>query len=1295
MTAMLVFAIVPATVVAQDLGALQKNKKYIELRDKAETGDTQAKVEIGKLLRTGEEGFPKDELFALIYFESAAKKGNSDGQLWAGKMYYNGWGTKQNYKKALAWFKKSVEQGNCEAENMMAVAYYNGNGVKLDMQEALKWYIKAAEHGNKDALMLLGYYYYNGGIMVNQDFKEAKKWFAKAAEQDLISSSFMDVSFFGIGSERDMEESKKLAEAVLTQKSKTNAIPEGSDETWGLMNLLSAYADNSKPSGSQISDRSNEDLYKLVNEMHTLLEAKRATAAGYTSLVANPTDAKEVIAYKTENAAQLFDIFKKMGDIYLQRKDTLFAAGLLGLGKALDRGEYEAVRTMAANYFFNNGNYQKAFEMSNNSDNYYIAAVSAYRSGNAQEAERLYNLAVSNNVKFPDEIAQGITTLKAETQKREAEEQALLAEQKKEEERIEKEIASKGLFPREGPNGKLGFVDAIGRWVIKPQYKFTTRAHFSEFHEGLIYVQQDVKDGKYGYIDQTGKLVIPFLYEYAHNFSEGLAAVKFNGKYGYIDKTGKWVIQPQFTGGGIFSEGLAAAGLEESKYGYIDITGKWVIQPQFYKAERFQKNGFAIVGKTGTKYTYDLGLINRQGTLVVPMDYQRFDFVEDVVIGQIYGPNPKTSGFGTKAFLIHSNGKVIPAGGDLIYLGDGLYVQDYSTVIDKNGKKMDISGDWVILGYNNGFFFARSTNNKYAQINKKGEIVMPLDYDMVYLKGDCYCVKMDGKAGCVDKGGKILTPIVFLLASSSFFEGINVLYETDPKHGKILGYKIDPATGKINLPMPITGGDLRSVKNRLTNLSKELEASINFDIDYSDEIQVQTLFDQLETTTVIPEKSRKDYMERYQEFRLKVLNQLAVIRTNNFNDYEKATYEELAQHLPYPLFYDYYVRRFPNGSYIADFKEIIDRTDDKLYQAALSSGGQRAYLTYISCFPDGKYTAEARQKTEAMTAAQKQQLVADLAKAVKEEKDNLSRYVKIDMQDIFMTEGDGLTWMEAVMSATEDRKNHNVFVVAKVTNTGKLPKKIKATVTLKITTRFSMQVFIAHGSKDWIDTYNKEWYLNIPPGTSDVVIGHFKFQAKEWSGGGGGPILGLNATSNTFIDKNNAFLVNLAYYDGDIPESTLTAQNNLAETLRTNGNVAVKKGYASRYVPASERQYASVAPSSSESSSDKVESSQEIDPDNVEIPSYKVYKNELLGSWVEQKEDDENRWYKNYEGAKSEAKWIQWEEGKINMFIYRKKNPYGNMEYWVDNFFYDTEENARNAAYVFKKYGKIRKKGKQ
>lgn len=62
-----------------------------------------------------------------------------------------------------------------------------------------------------------------------------------------------------------------------------------------------------------------------------------------------------------------------------------------------------------------------------------------------------------------------------------------------------------------------------------------------EYDEGLAGVRD--ADGKWGFIDKTGKLVIPCQWKKALFFSEGLVGVQDdNEKWGFIDKTGKVVL---------------------------------------------------------------------------------------------------------------------------------------------------------------------------------------------------------------------------------------------------------------------------------------------------------------------------------------------------------------------------------------------------------------------------------------------------------------------------------------------------------------------------------------------------------------------------------------------------------------------------------------------------------------------------------------------------------------------------------------------------------------------------------
>ncbi|MGI7994039.1 WG repeat-containing protein, partial [Campylobacter coli] len=59
-----------------------------------------------------------------------------------------------------------------------------------------------------------------------------------------------------------------------------------------------------------------------------------------------------------------------------------------------------------------------------------------------------------------------------------------------------------------------------------------------------------------------------------------MAKVELNGKYGFIDRSGKFAIEPKFDSGEYFSEGLAGVKLN-GRWGFIDRSGKFVIKPKF------------------------------------------------------------------------------------------------------------------------------------------------------------------------------------------------------------------------------------------------------------------------------------------------------------------------------------------------------------------------------------------------------------------------------------------------------------------------------------------------------------------------------------------------------------------------------------------------------------------------------------------------------------------------------------------------------------------------------------------
>ena len=93
--------------------------------------------------------------------------------------------------------------------------------------------------------------------------------------------------------------------------------------------------------------------------------------------------------------------------------------------------------------------------------------------------------------------------------------------------------------------------------------------------EGVAAVENEEKCG---YIDPTGEVVIPLMYETAMSFSEGLASVVSGGKCGYINKQNEVVIPFVYDAATPF-EGGEAKVKKDGRWGTLfpDGTVRWIV----------------------------------------------------------------------------------------------------------------------------------------------------------------------------------------------------------------------------------------------------------------------------------------------------------------------------------------------------------------------------------------------------------------------------------------------------------------------------------------------------------------------------------------------------------------------------------------------------------------------------------------------------------------------------------------------------------------------------------------------
>ncbi len=130
---------------------------------------------------------------------------------------------------------------------------------------------------------------------------------------------------------------------------------------------------------------------------------------------------------------------------------------------------------------------------------------------------------------------------------------------------------------------------------------------------------------KFGFIDSTGKMIIPAKFHAAQPFSDGLAAVRENGYYGYINTKGVYIIPPQYDYAEPFSEGIARV-YKNGTSEFIDKSKniKFKVPAGIAETKPFKDHLSVVKGMNGFS-----GLMNDQGELMVDTLYYSLEEIGD------------------------------------------------------------------------------------------------------------------------------------------------------------------------------------------------------------------------------------------------------------------------------------------------------------------------------------------------------------------------------------------------------------------------------------------------------------------------------------------------------------------------------------------------------------------------------------------------------------------------------------------------------------------------------------------
>ena len=377
-------------------------------------------------------------------------------------------------------------------------------------------------------------------------------------------------------------------------------------------------------------------------------------------------------------------------------------------------------------------------------------------------------------------------------------------------------------------DNKYGVIEKRGKTIIPFKYQYMRRTYKGNFYEvklrnriGIIncdgdtiipinyhYIDHDIdldndtnkvltvvmRNHKFGFVDKTGKEVIPLIYDSVNGFEDGLAVVEVNSKYGIIDEKGCVVVPLIYDL--ILNSHNNFSVLLDGKWGAITNTGAICI------AIKYQSLSFADKNLALAVYHNKLGCVDSHDNIVVPFEYaphfrsyygnglmqlRRLDW-SDVWVdtdGNEYNSEAEAKQainwedeicevreFDTHPLLKETPILVDDQGQETPLLYNKVYQ------IDDNIFKVELNGGWGVVNEDGkeivspqydaiGYRFEQNItpvylNNKIGFIDKTGAEIIPLIYNGLSIMDEgVFGVRLGTKWGLIDSHGKAVAPFIY------------------------------------------------------------------------------------------------------------------------------------------------------------------------------------------------------------------------------------------------------------------------------------------------------------------------------------------------------------------------------------------------------------------------------------------------------------------------------------------------------------------------------------------------------
>ena len=293
--------------------------------------------------------------------------------------------------------------------------------------------------------------------------------------------------------------------------------------------------------------------------------------------------------------------------------------------------------------------------------------------------------------------------------------------------------------------------------MMKQEVIVAKKVKYEEEKEAFLGVKAVKYKGKWGFIDDTGKMLTNFKYDDVwineKNYREGavIVAVKRNNKWGFIGEEGKEEVSPRYDEIKEVMD-ICVKVKKDGRWGLVATNGDIIVPFKYDDIEQFDGGFTAKVVLNGKK-----GVVDFKKEIISPI----YDEINDILI------TPYQVKLGNKWGFISEEGKEVTS---IKYDDTGSFSENRAKV-KLNGKwgYIDATGEEVIIpkydevGNFNGGLAGVCINGRWGLIGKNGEVKGKIEFDSIFNGEGMALIRVnrDGGTGYINKAGNIVIPIKY------------------------------------------------------------------------------------------------------------------------------------------------------------------------------------------------------------------------------------------------------------------------------------------------------------------------------------------------------------------------------------------------------------------------------------------------------------------------------------------------------------------------------------------------------